>query len=94
LLPGEKETLRPFFGSCVSRNRGTIGTHEKVIVEIEGTSINELKPSYPVVIIGAGPTGLAAAAHLVRKGETPLLFEAGKDEELWTRAHLLTADWL
>ncbi len=31
----------------------------------------------PVVIIGAGPVGLAAAAHLVRKGESPLLFEAG-----------------
>jgi 2-polyprenyl-6-methoxyphenol hydroxylase-like FAD-dependent oxidoreductase len=39
--------------------------------------MNEQKQSYPVVIIGAGPVGLAAAAHLVRKGETPLLFEAG-----------------
>lgn len=38
--------------------------------------MNEQKQSYPVVIIGAGPVGLAAAAHLVRKGETPLLFEA------------------
>lgn len=33
--------------------------------------------TFPVVIIGAGPVGLAAAAHLVRKGESPLLFEAG-----------------
>jgi len=32
---------------------------------------------YPVAIIGAGPVGLAAAAHLIRQGETPLLFEAG-----------------
>src|SRR5690242_6428091 len=32
---------------------------------------------YPVVIIGAGPVGLAAAAHLLRKGETPLILEAG-----------------
>jgi thioredoxin reductase len=31
----------------------------------------------PVAIIGAGPIGLAAAAHLLRKGETPLVFEAG-----------------
>lgn len=39
--------------------------------------MSEQKQSYPVVIIGAGPVGLAAAAHLVRKGETPLLLEAG-----------------
>jgi hypothetical protein len=31
----------------------------------------------PVVVIGAGPVGLAAAAHLVAKGETPLVLEAG-----------------
>lgn len=39
--------------------------------------MSEQKPSYPVVIIGAGPVGLAAAAHLVRTGKTPLLLEAG-----------------
>jgi len=32
----------------------------------------------PVVVIGAGPVGLAAAAHLVIKGETPLVLEAGQ----------------
>lgn len=31
----------------------------------------------PVAIIGAGPIGLAAAAHLVSKGEWPLILEAG-----------------
>jgi len=31
----------------------------------------------PVAIIGAGPVGLAAAAHLVQRGETPLVLEAG-----------------
>ena len=31
----------------------------------------------PVAVIGAGPVGLAAAAHLVLKGETPLILEAG-----------------
>jgi thioredoxin reductase len=31
----------------------------------------------PVAIIGAGPIGLAAAVHLVAKGETPLVLEAG-----------------
>lgn len=31
----------------------------------------------PVAVIGAGPIGLAAAAHLVACGDTPLVFEAG-----------------
>jgi thioredoxin reductase len=31
----------------------------------------------PVAVIGAGPIGLAAAAHLLEKGETPVVFEAG-----------------
>ncbi|MFH8485116.1 NAD(P)-binding domain-containing protein [Streptomyces longisporoflavus] len=31
----------------------------------------------PVIIIGAGPTGLAAAAHLVERGIEPLVLEAG-----------------
>jgi thioredoxin reductase len=33
----------------------------------------------PVAVIGGGPVGLAAAAHLIQKGETPLVFEAGDD---------------
>lgn len=31
----------------------------------------------PVAVIGAGPVGLAAAAHLLARGETPLILEAG-----------------
>ena len=31
----------------------------------------------PIVVIGAGPIGLAAAAHLVDRGATPLVLEAG-----------------
>ena len=31
----------------------------------------------PVAIIGGGPVGLAAAAHLLERGERPILFEAG-----------------
>lgn len=30
-----------------------------------------------VAVIGAGPIGLVAAAHLVAKGETPIVLEAG-----------------
>jgi thioredoxin reductase len=33
--------------------------------------------SLPVAIIGAGPVGLAAAVHLLARGETPLVLEAG-----------------
>jgi thioredoxin reductase len=32
--------------------------------------------SLPVAVIGAGPVGLAAAAHLLQRGETPIVFEA------------------
>ena len=31
----------------------------------------------PIAIIGAGPVGLAAAAHVLNQGETPLVIEAG-----------------
>ncbi|MFG1333071.1 FAD-dependent oxidoreductase [Xanthobacter autotrophicus] len=33
--------------------------------------------SLPIAIIGAGPVGLAAAAHLLARGLTPLVFERG-----------------
>ncbi|MGW0081981.1 NAD(P)-binding domain-containing protein [Streptomyces sp. NPDC003393] len=35
------------------------------------------KQNLPVVVIGAGPAGLAAAAHLVERGIQPLVLEAG-----------------
>jgi thioredoxin reductase len=34
-------------------------------------------PGLPVVVIGAGPQGLAAAAHLLERGLEPLVLEAG-----------------
>ncbi|MBE2320897.1 NAD(P)-binding domain-containing protein [Solirubrobacter sp. CPCC 204708] len=36
-----------------------------------------MNPSNPVAVIGAGPVGLAAAAHLVARGLQPIVFEAG-----------------
>ncbi|WP_104104256.1 FAD-dependent oxidoreductase [Arthrobacter sp. 08Y14] len=39
----------------------------------ENTEISEL----PVAVIGAGPVGLAAAAELLERGLTPIIFEAG-----------------
>ena len=35
------------------------------------------KNELPVAVIGAGPVGLAAAAELITRGETPLILEAG-----------------
>lgn len=32
----------------------------------------------PIAVIGAGPIGLAAAAQLIRRGETPVVIEAGE----------------
>lgn len=34
-------------------------------------------PQLPIAVIGAGPVGLAAAAHLIRRGLTPLVLERG-----------------
>ncbi len=44
-------------------------------------------PTLPVAIIGAGPVGLAAAAHLIKRGLTPLVFERGK------QAGAIIAQW-
>ena len=35
------------------------------------------RASWPVAVIGAGPVGLAAAAQLIARGETPVVLEAG-----------------
>lgn len=37
----------------------------------------DLAKNLPVAVIGAGPVGLAAAAHLLERGLEPLIFEAG-----------------
>ena len=39
--------------------------------------MNHTNP-HPVAVIGAGPVGLAAAAHLLARGLEPLVFEAGE----------------
>ncbi|HEV2146567.1 MAG TPA: NAD(P)-binding protein [Longimicrobiaceae bacterium] len=38
----------------------------------------ETRRTLPVAVIGAGPVGLVAAAHLLARGETPLVLEAGE----------------
>lgn len=55
------------------------------------TAINQL----PVVVIGAGPAGLAAAAHLVDRGLQPLVLEvgpaAGAAVREWSHVRLFSA---
>ncbi|MCY0929343.1 NAD(P)-binding domain-containing protein [Streptomyces sp. H27-H1] len=50
-------------------------------------SDNTTPATLPTVLIGAGPVGLAAAAHLVERGLTPLVLEAGPS------AGTATRDW-
>lgn len=40
-------------------------------------SSNEREQKLPIAVIGGGPVGLAAAAHLLARGEEPVIFEAG-----------------
>jgi Pyridine nucleotide-disulphide oxidoreductase len=53
-------------------NNGLLDAH----IEKQATSASTAR-ELPIAIIGAGPVGLAAAAHLVQRGLTPLLFERG-----------------
>jgi len=50
--------------------------------------------SLPVAVIGAGPVGLAAAAHLVQRGATPIIFESGPaiaaNIRTWGHVHLFS----
>src|SRR3954465_4077204 len=41
------------------------------------SAVSKTTQSYPVAVIGAGPVGLAAAAHLVSRGAAVVVLEAG-----------------
>ena len=71
----------PETGACCSEPAVTCGCQApnaaaRILAESTGRTV---APSgrLPVAVIGAGPIGLAAAAHLLEKGETPIVLEAG-----------------
>src|SRR5690348_15294628 len=43
-----------------------------------GGAARRSAPDLPVAVIGAGPVGLAAAAHLLARGLEPVVLEAGE----------------
>jgi hypothetical protein len=44
---------------------------------LEGSKVMNDAAPLPIAVIGAGPVGLAAAAHIVSRGLTPIVFERG-----------------
>ena len=61
---------------CVNRCASIQFPHVQVDEPIGGgRAVDET--SLPVVVVGAGPVGLAAAAHLLDRGLEPLVLEAG-----------------
>lgn len=47
-------------------------------LELEQTVTATGSSALPVVVIGAGPVGLAAAAHLAERGQDYVVLEAGE----------------
>lgn len=68
--PSEKATC------CTDTASETCGCTPTQIRSDLATSTD--KAHLPVVIIGGGPVGLAAAAHLIERGEPFVVFEAGE----------------
>jgi thioredoxin reductase len=58
---------------------GTKGTLVTLLASAPTTRRHAALDTLPVAIIGAGPVGLAAAAHLLERGIDVVVFEAGGD---------------
>src|SRR5688572_19951738 len=67
--------MRGRAAAFLRRNQSTKFDKRSGTMEMQRVGGAEL----PVAVIGAGPIGLAAAAHLVARGLTPVVLEAGDD---------------
>ena len=73
-------TPNPATGACCSEPAATCGCQSSsaAVSRDEQLERTATKPAaLPVAVIGAGPIGLAAAAHLIEKGEAPIVLESG-----------------
>lgn len=67
-------------GACCSDPADSCACQSNATVRVGGatsTTAERSRNALPVAVIGAGPIGLAAAAHLLERGETPVVLEAG-----------------
>jgi hypothetical protein len=79
-----RRIIRIFTNTCCEQvlSGGIVRKNTKIgaemIAGVNGKStMDSERATLPVAVIGAGPVGLAAAAHLVEAGETPVVLEAG-----------------
>ena len=69
-------TVSTHIDGCVNRRRVDTVAERSIEASIDGGAMT-IETDLPVVVIGAGPSGLAAAAHLLERGLEPLVLEAG-----------------
>ncbi|MFJ6265777.1 NAD(P)-binding domain-containing protein [Lysinibacillus xylanilyticus] len=62
--------------NVIKQNSSCCTTAKDIAVQ---ETFNDLNKELPIVIIGAGPIGLGAAAHLVEKNQSFILLEAGSE---------------
>src|SRR4051812_2534987 len=69
------EAVAAGVGCCGDTSHASAETDENVAGS--GSPTGHLDPSLPVVVVGGGPVGLAAAAQLTERGLDYIVLEAG-----------------